>query len=108
MPIGYSAQAGRESSDIQPSEPSPARKPTFLRLICGILFVLAALLVPASTVRYWEAWLFAAVLFIPMTLFAIHLLRHHPQLMETAGAPRICNVLPEGKISSDTLDLVNI
>jgi protein-S-isoprenylcysteine O-methyltransferase Ste14 len=52
------------------------------RLVSGILAFLAVLFVPAGTVRYWEAWVFMAVLFIPMTLFATHLLRCHPSLLE--------------------------
>ena len=36
----------------------------------------------AGTLRYWEAWVFMAVLFIPVALVVFYLLRHDPELLE--------------------------
>lgn len=36
----------------------------------------------AGTLRYWQAWLYLAVLFIPMTFVLVYLLRRDPGLME--------------------------
>lgn len=46
------------------------------------LFVLAAMFfLPAGTLAYWEAWLYLAVLFIPMLLVLIYLLKNDPALL---------------------------
>jgi protein-S-isoprenylcysteine O-methyltransferase Ste14 len=43
----------------------------------GLLFFL-----PAGTLAYWEAWVYMAILFIPITLAAIYLLKNDPALLE--------------------------
>jgi protein-S-isoprenylcysteine O-methyltransferase Ste14 len=43
----------------------------------GLLFFL-----PAGTLAYWEAWAYMAILFIPITLVAIYLLKNDPALLE--------------------------
>jgi protein-S-isoprenylcysteine O-methyltransferase Ste14 len=43
----------------------------------GLLFFL-----PAGTLAYWEAWVYMAVLLIPITLVGIYLLRNNPALLE--------------------------
>jgi protein-S-isoprenylcysteine O-methyltransferase Ste14 len=45
-------------------------------LIWGMLFL------PAGTPAYWEAWLYLAVLLIPMFVVFNYLLRHDPELLE--------------------------
>jgi protein-S-isoprenylcysteine O-methyltransferase Ste14 len=53
-----------------------------------IRFGFAALMIPvilyalAGTLRYWQGWLFWAVLFIPMLFALIHFLRTDPELLE--------------------------
>ncbi len=42
----------------------------------------AVLFLPAGTLRFWEAWVYMAVLFLPMTGFALRLILRHPQLLE--------------------------
>lgn len=53
-----------------------------VRLLAGVLVLSAILFLPAGTFLYWEAWLFMAVLFVPVTLFGAYLLRHRPVLLE--------------------------
>ncbi len=38
--------------------------------------------VPAGTLRYWQAWLYMAVLLVPMAGVMIYFLKHDPELME--------------------------
>jgi protein-S-isoprenylcysteine O-methyltransferase Ste14 len=46
-------------------------------------FVLVALLfVPAGTLDFWEAWVFLAILFIPMIIFSIYYYKHDRGLVE--------------------------
>ena len=53
-----------------------------VRFTLGIAAVLALLLLPAGTAAYWQAWVYSAVLFIPMLLALTWLLRHDPALLE--------------------------
>jgi protein-S-isoprenylcysteine O-methyltransferase Ste14 len=43
----------------------------------GLLFFL-----PARTLAYWEAWVYLAILFIPITLVAVYLLKNDPALLK--------------------------
>jgi len=54
----------------------------FVRLVAGFFILLAVLLLPAGTVAYWEAWVYVAVLFVPMTLALVFLLKTDPELLE--------------------------
>lgn len=62
--------------------PSELRRTVIGRLLAGILVMGAIFFLPAGTVRYWEAWLYMAVLFVPMSIFALYLLRANPALLE--------------------------
>lgn len=53
-----------------------------IRLLTGFILLAALLLLPAGTWRYWQAWLYLATLFIPMTLVFGYLIKHDPQLLE--------------------------
>lgn len=52
------------------------------RFGAGLVVMLAVLFLPAGTFTYWEAWLYVAVFFVPVTLVLIYLLRHDPALLE--------------------------
>lgn len=53
-----------------------------VRFGVGALAVGAIVFVPAGTLRWWQAWLFLATLFVPMGLMARYLLRNDPALLE--------------------------
>ena len=42
----------------------------------------ALLFLPAGTLKFWEAWVFLAIVFIPMSIFTGYFLKHDPQLVE--------------------------
>ncbi|NJD18982.1 MAG: isoprenylcysteine carboxylmethyltransferase family protein, partial [Gemmatimonadetes bacterium] len=52
-----------------------------VRFGAGAVVLAAIFFVPAGTLRWWEAWLFLATLFIPMGLVARYLLRNDPELL---------------------------
>lgn len=52
------------------------------RVLAALLSLGAMFFLPAGTIFYWQAWLYLAVLFIPMLLVLRHLLRHAPDLLE--------------------------
>lgn len=58
------------------------RKMVAGRMLAALFGLGALFFLPAGTLRYWEAWVFMAVLFIPISLFATYLLRHNPALLE--------------------------
>ena len=49
----------------------------------SVIFLLGAVFfIPAGTLRYWEAWVYMAVLITPATLTMLYLLRKAPDLLE--------------------------
>ncbi|UCE07637.1 MAG: isoprenylcysteine carboxylmethyltransferase family protein, partial [bacterium] len=46
-------------------------------VIMGLMFFL-----PAGTFRYWEAWVYIAILVTPMIIFLFYLIKHDPELLE--------------------------
>ena len=53
-----------------------------VKFILGLVFIGILLFLPAWTFEYWNAWLFIALLFIPMFLVGIILWVKNPQLLE--------------------------
>ncbi len=53
-----------------------------VRLVAGSIILLAMLLLPAGTAAYWEAWVYMALLLVPMTLVLAYLLWTDPELLE--------------------------
>lgn len=51
------------------------------KIIAGILSVGILIFVPAGTLYYWNGWLLMTVLFVPMLLAGIVLLRKKPELL---------------------------
>ena len=52
------------------------------KYLAGLVMVGALLFVPAGTLLYRNAWLFIALLFVPMFLLGIILLLKAPELLE--------------------------
>ncbi|MFY9153198.1 MAG: isoprenylcysteine carboxylmethyltransferase family protein [Prolixibacteraceae bacterium] len=46
------------------------------------VFIVLFLFLPAGSFRYWEAWLYAVVLFIPMVTTITYLAKNDPDLLE--------------------------
>ncbi len=51
------------------------------KFISGFIVVSLLLFIPAGTLSYWNAWLFIAVLFIPMLIVGIILMIKNPDLL---------------------------
>jgi protein-S-isoprenylcysteine O-methyltransferase Ste14 len=58
-----------------------ARK-VYGRVLLAVPAIWAILFLPAGTLAYWEAWLYLAILLIPMFFVFRYLLKHEPQLLE--------------------------
>jgi protein-S-isoprenylcysteine O-methyltransferase Ste14 len=53
-----------------------------VRLLVVIPVLFALFFLPAGTLAYWEAWVYLAILFIPMLLVLVYLLKNDPVLLE--------------------------
>jgi len=71
---------------VQNAETIPAQRSLVTRLILRTLFsgtfVVAFLFIPAGSVRYWQGWVFMALLFVPMPITSAYFLKRDPQLVE--------------------------
>ena len=53
-----------------------------LRLSVGLLAACIALFATAGTFRFWQAWVFLALVYVPTTSIYLHFLRHDRQVIE--------------------------
>ena len=53
-----------------------------IKLILGIVLVGLLLFAPANTFKFWNAWLFMGVLFVPMFIAGIVLMIKNPELLK--------------------------
>jgi protein-S-isoprenylcysteine O-methyltransferase Ste14 len=51
------------------------------RLIMGIPALLLILFLPAGTVAFWEAWIYLAILLIPMSIVMLYFLKKSPEFL---------------------------
>ena len=53
-----------------------------LRSLIAVIFVATFLFLPAGSLRYWQGWVFMAILFLPMPITSVYFLKRDPQLVE--------------------------
>jgi len=53
-----------------------------LRSVIAVIFVAAILFIPAGSLRYWQGWVFMAILFVPVPITSVYFLKRDPQLVE--------------------------
>jgi protein-S-isoprenylcysteine O-methyltransferase Ste14 len=53
-----------------------------LRTLIAFIFVAVFLFVPAGSFRYWQGWVFMAILFLPMPATSVYFMKRDPQLIE--------------------------
>jgi protein-S-isoprenylcysteine O-methyltransferase Ste14 len=70
-----------DDRSAQPAQATLARK-VYARIGLAVPILWAVLFLPAGTLAYWEAWLYLAVLLVPMFFVFRYLLQHDPQLLE--------------------------
>ncbi len=74
-------------SDLQPMpgsriDHSRLKKTACVRMLLGLVFFGLLLFLPAGTLRYWQAWVYIAILFVPMTGVVVYFLKRDPELLE--------------------------
>jgi protein-S-isoprenylcysteine O-methyltransferase Ste14 len=55
---------------------------TLARFLAGLLLIGGMLFLPAGTLRYWEAWLYMGLLFVPVAIVGAVLFIKDPELLE--------------------------
>ncbi len=53
-----------------------------IRFGLSLVVLMAVFFIPAGTFAYWHAWLYLAVLFIPLCFVVVYLLKNEPDLLE--------------------------
>ena len=64
------------------------KKAAFVRFSSGALVLGGLFFLSAGTIRYWQAWVYLAILFIPMALVVRYLIRNDPELLARRLAMR--------------------
>jgi hypothetical protein len=62
------------------------RKAVLLRLFLSVVFLGLVFFLPAGTLKYWPAWVYLAIMFIPVSCVMAYLLKKDPELLERRGA----------------------
>lgn len=66
----------------EPISQGNLRKKVIFRFLGALVAVLILFFLPAGTFAYWQAWLYIAVLFIPMLFVLYYLVKYDPGLLE--------------------------
>lgn len=64
------------------TDKSTLTKTVISRYVMAFVAIAAIIFLPAWTLRYWQGWLYMAILFIPMLLVMVYMLRNAPELLE--------------------------
>ena len=57
-------------------------KKVLIRIVFGIIILGCIFFIPAGTFQYWEAWIWLGILFIPMIIAFMYLIKNAPELIE--------------------------
>lgn len=68
--------------ESRPAARGNTRLVALFRLVGGVVAVAAMLFLPAGTFRYWQAWVYLLILFVPLGVFAAYLFLRNPALLE--------------------------
>lgn len=61
---------------------SELKKKIFIRFMMAPIFMGLMLFLPAGSLDYWQAWIYCAVLFIPVIVVVFYFLKKDPELLE--------------------------
>ena len=64
------------------STPRSLTTRVILRSLIAVIFVAVLLFVPAGSFRYWQGWVFMAIVFVPMPVTSVYFMKRDPQLVE--------------------------
>jgi protein-S-isoprenylcysteine O-methyltransferase Ste14 len=67
---------------IRPESQGQLKRMLATRFMLAVLILMAMFFLSAGTLNYWQAWLYMAVLLIPMCLLLVYFQKKDPQLLE--------------------------
>jgi protein-S-isoprenylcysteine O-methyltransferase Ste14 len=79
-----------------------------VRFLAGILLFGVFVFIPAGTLQYWQAWVYLAVLFVPLAVFGLVLFTREPKLLERRMRMRETQAEQKRAIAALTLLLLII
>ena len=56
-------------------------KQALIKFFAGLLIVGLLLFIPAGTLSYWQAWLLIGILFVPMFIAGLIMMKKSPDLL---------------------------
>jgi protein-S-isoprenylcysteine O-methyltransferase Ste14 len=65
-----------------PPTPENLKSRLWTRATITFVIVLAMLFIPAGSLKYWQAWSYIAIIFVPMIFFTFYFLKRDPALVE--------------------------
>ncbi|MDD5765129.1 MAG: isoprenylcysteine carboxylmethyltransferase family protein [Candidatus Marinimicrobia bacterium] len=71
-----------DANSTSPMNLVQLKKLVIRRFVAAIIVVGLMFFLPAGTLNYWQAWLWLFIIFFPMALVGLWLLRHDPALQE--------------------------
>jgi protein-S-isoprenylcysteine O-methyltransferase Ste14 len=70
------------STASQPRSTMSLKAKVALRLSLGLVIGPSIVLIPAGTWKFWQGWVFLAILYVPAFAIFLYFLKHDPQLIE--------------------------
>lgn len=58
------------------------KKKVVLQLILSFILIATVLFLPAGTANFWQAWIYCAVLFIPLVFIISYFLKNNPEFLQ--------------------------
>jgi protein-S-isoprenylcysteine O-methyltransferase Ste14 len=80
-PERLSIWKGNTMSNVQLARGDIQRK-IYARFLAAFPVLFVIFFLPAGTLAYWEAWVYSAILLIPVLFVVAYLLKHDPELLE--------------------------
>jgi len=80
----------------------------FARLLAGFFLMGCMLFFPAGTSRFWEAWLYMGLLFVPAAIVGVVLFIKDPELLERRLRPRESEATQKKVIAASSLVLIAV
>jgi protein-S-isoprenylcysteine O-methyltransferase Ste14 len=81
---------------------------TLARFLAGLILVGCMLFLPAGTLRFWEAWLYIGLLFVPAAIVGVVLFIKDPELLERRLRPREREAPQKKVIAASSLVLLAV
>jgi protein-S-isoprenylcysteine O-methyltransferase Ste14 len=81
---------------------------TLTRFLAGFILIGCMLFIPAGTLRFWEAWLYIGLLFVPLTIVGVVLFIKDPELLERRMRMREREATQKKVIAASSLVLLAV